>query len=264
MLQLNVTQHNIAWFECPWMHPGLILAWQQCIDISIEPFSAYPRRVPIVEHGVLKLMDVQWQQNKQQSWLVTLTAGWRHANPWHHLKEQEKEGKKVKSSLFFAKRGYWVQNSQARREEWDYLIHRMSQIFPRRQCQDESRCCCFCMECWSTWQDVMFSLCPHVYIVQLVTCELWFSQLVTKFACTVYCQASKTTPALPGLSRCLEAPNPHPHQPPPTPVLQRKGPHPKFGRRHQMVVVFVLLTLSFSLSFHVPVTCQVNIQVILL
>lgn len=96
----------------------------------------------------------------------------------------------------------------------------------------------------------------NVWTVVFSTCH--------KIACTVYCQASKTTPALPGLSRCLEAPNPHPHQPPPTPVLQRKGPHPKFGRRHQMVVVFLLLTLSFSLSFHVPVTCQVNIQVILL
>lgn len=41
---------------------------------------------------------------------------------------------------------------------------------------------------------------------------------------------------------------------------EKKGPHPKFGRLY-MVVVFVLLTLSFSLSLYMPINYQsMNIQ----
>lgn len=129
------------------------------------------------------------------------------------------------------------------------MIHRVSQICPRRQCLDESRCCCFRVERWSAGAGCCVFTLSHFFILQLVTCEVWFSQLVIKFPCTVHCQTSKTTPCSAWLKPLLASSQPPiPHQPPPTPILQRKGPHPNFGRRHQMVVVFVLFTLSLSLS----------------
>lgn len=107
----------------------------------------------------------------------------------------------------------------------------MSQIFPRRQCLDKSRCCCSCVERWSAGAGCCVFTLSHFFIVQLVTCELRFSQLAIKFPCTVHCQTSKTTVALPGLSRCLPAPSPPSTPTPSNSNPAAKGTPPKFWKK---------------------------------
>ncbi len=132
------------------------------------------------------LMDAQWQQNKQLHWLVTLVAWARLPMAW--LTRGRKKST-VKSS-FICKKGV-TECKTARQEKWDYLIHRVSQSFPRGRFLDESRCCCLCGVHWSSCAGCCVFTLSHSFIVQLVLCEVWFSRLVKKFPCTVYWQTSK-------------------------------------------------------------------------
>ena len=175
-------------------------------------------------------MNVLWQWNKQPPWLVTLIAGQGHAYPGHHSKEEE-----IKP---YVQKGV-TECKTARQEERDYLIHRVSQIFPRRQFLDESRCCCFCEARWSARAGCYVFTLSCSFIVQLVTCEVWFSQLLTTFPCTVCWQTSKQPLLSLVWAACLTAPNP-PSTPTPLQLqsCSERDPTQKFGRGDQMVVVF--------------------------
>lgn len=103
-----------------------------------------------------------------------------------------------------------MQKSEAKQGKWDYLIHRVSPIFPKRQYVDEGRCCSLWMECWSTHAGCYVFTPSHSFVVQLITCKMLLSQLFRKFPCWVYWLSSKQppTPAQPCLSCSSTAPNP--------------------------------------------------------
>lgn len=197
-------------------------------------------------------MDVQWQWNKQQPWLVTLIAGWRHAYPWHHSKEEEKKSK-IKPYLQKKKRGYWVQNSQARRvrlfdplRESDFsqeiitsgwkqmllLLHgALVNVFTL-----SPLLYCTAGNVWS----VVFSTCHKIPMLSLLSdqqnnpCSAWFKPLLWRLPTPIH-----TNPLQ--LQSCSE-----------------RDPTQNFGRRHQMVVVFVLLTLSLVLPLFLCV-CYLSV-----
>lgn len=221
------------------MHPGLIIAWQQCIDISTEPFSVYPWGAPIVKHGVL----IWWMYsdsgiNSSHGWWPSLQGG---DTPTHGITQKRKE-KKVKSSLICKKKGLLSAKQPGKKGETIWSIAWV-RFFPGdNNVWMKADAVAFA---WSVGQ--CFHPVPPFFIVQLVTCEVWFSQLVTKFPCSVYCQTSKTTPALPGLSRCFGG-----SQPPSTPTPSNsnpaaKGTPPKILEEDIRWWLFLCCSLSLAL-----------------
>lgn len=123
---------------------------------------------------------------------------------------------------------------------------RVSQIFPRRQCLDESRCCCFLRGvsvrpagCY------VFTLPPLLYCTSKLTCEVVFFSTCRKNSHAQYTAGPAKQPPCSAWCKLLLllllgssqlSPHPHPrnpHQPPPpsnSKSCSEKGPHPKFGR----------------------------------
>lgn len=180
------------------------------MSTCIEPFPVQPLQAPIVEHVVL----IWWMHN--DSGIKSIHGWWPskqgrgHAHTWHHSREEER---KIQwNQAWSVQGGYWVQNSQE--EEWDHLIHRVSQFFPRRQFLHESRCCCICMAHWSNHAG-----CCFFHTVPLLCCtaanmqSLNFSQKSRIQFIGSFQRASKQ-PLLGQacLSCCLTAPNPPPLQ----------------------------------------------------
>lgn len=112
----------------------------------------------------------------------------------------------------------------------------------------------FCVERWSARAGCYVLTLSHSFIVQLVTCEVWFSQLVTKFPCTVDCQACKTTPAQPCLSCRLTAPNP-PSTPTPLQLQSCSERDPTQNLEEEIRwCLFLCCSLTPSLSLYIR--CQ--------
>lgn len=179
--------------------------------------------------------------NSSHSWWPSLQGG---NTPTHGVAQKKKKKRKSKIRPYLQKKGgYWVQNSQARRVR----------VF------DPSRESVFSQETVSGWKQMLLLLRGALVSPRRM---LWF-HTVPLLHCTagnvwsvIFLNLSQNSHAHQQNNPCsawfkpllASSQPPHPHQPPPIPILQRKGPHPNFGRRHQMVVVFVLFILSFSLS----------------
>lgn len=131
----------------------------------------------------------------------------------------------------------------------------------------------FSQEMMSRWKQMLLllhaalviacrmSCCHCIFIIQLGMCEVWFSLAWHNIPKHSLPSDQKNNPCSAWLKLKLGTSQP----PTPTPIQQWKRPHPKFWRRHQMVVVFVWLILFLSLSFNVPNAClALNIQVVLL
>lgn len=181
--------------------------------------------------------------------------------PMASLKRGRK--KKLNQALSAKKRGYWVQNSQARRvrlfdplRESDFsqeiitsgwkqmllLLHgALVNVFTL-----SPLLYCTAGNVWS----VVFSTCHKIPMLSLLSdqqnnpCSAWFKPLLWRLPTPIH-----TNPLQ--LQSCSE-----------------RDPTQNFGRRHQMVVVFVLLTLSRSPSLFMCLLLvshwAFNVQVILL
>lgn len=228
------------------MHPSSTVASQQCIDISIEPFSVQPLRASIVGHGIL----LWWIYsdsgiNSSHGWWPSQGAGWGHAYAWHHSKEEGK--KKVQWDEAWSEKKGVIECKTASQEEWDYLIHGVSQIFPKRQFLDQSRYCW--VEHWSARAGCYVFTLSHSFVVQLVTCEVWFSQLSTQIPMHALLADWQTTPALPCLSRCLTAaPNPPST---PTPLQSCSERDPTQNLEEEIRWWLFMLALAPSLPLYV-------------
>lgn len=125
--------------------------------------------------------------NSSRGWWPSLQGG---GTPAHGI-TQERGKKTVQWNLaLYAERRGVTECKTAMQEEWDYLIHRVSQIFPRGQFLDESRCCCFlrgalvspCRMLCSHTVPLLYCTAGNVWSVIFSTCHKipmhsWLSSL---------------------------------------------------------------------------------------
>lgn len=163
--------------------------------------------------------------NSSHSWWPSLQGG---NTPTHGITQKKKKKRKSKIRPYLQKRGgYWVQNSQARRVR----------VF------DPSRESVFSQETMSGWKQMLLLLRGALvsprrmlwfHTVPLLHCtagNVWSVIFSTCHKIPMHSQTSKTTLALPGLSRCLPAPNPPSTPTPSNSNPAAKGTPPKFWKK---------------------------------
>lgn len=120
------------------------------------------------------------------------------------------------------------------------LIQHVTLIFPRRQFLDESRC--VCADRWSAFTECyVFTLSQSANVWSVIFSTFY------KIPRNSLLADLQTTSSESCLSCLFLTPNPpFLTNPPLTPILQQKGPHPKCGERDEMVVVCLLLRGFYS------------------